>query len=50
MSKFYPKKCNVYQEQVHRHFNSEDHSGMEDWKIIVIDRAENILDLRRIES
>ena len=50
MSKVYPKKCNVYQEQFHRHFNSEGHSGMQDWKITIIDRAENVLELRRTES
>ena len=39
--KFIPtKKCNVYQEQVHRHFNSEGHNGMEDGKITIIDRVE----------
>ena len=49
MSKVYPKKCNVYQEQFHPHFNSEGHNGMEDWKIAIIDRAENVLELRRRE-
>ena len=43
----YPKKCNVYQEQFHRHFNYEGHNGIEDWKITIIDRAENFLELRR---
>ena len=33
VSNVYPKKCNVYQEQFHRHFNSEGHNGMEDWNI-----------------
>ena len=33
VSKIYPKKCNVYQEQFHRHFNFEGHNGMEDSKI-----------------
>ena len=37
--KFYPNKCNVYQEQFHHHFKSEGHSGMEDWDITIIDRA-----------
>ena len=50
MSKVYPKKSNVYQEQFHRHFNSEGHNGMEDWKITIIDRAVNVLELRRRES
>ena len=49
MSKVYPKKCNVYQEQFHRHFNSEGHNGMEDWKITIIDRTENVLELKRRE-
>ena len=49
-SKFHPKKCNVHQEQFHRHFNSEGHYGMEDWKITIIDRAEDLLELRRRES
>ena len=50
VSKVYPKKCNVYQEQFHRHFNSEGHNEMEDWKITIIDRAQNLLQLRRRES
>ena len=49
VSKVYPKKCNVYQEQFHRHFNSEGHNGMEDWKITIIDRTENVLELKRRE-
>ena len=28
VSKVYPKKCNAYQEQFHRHFNSARHNGM----------------------
>ena len=40
VTKIYPKKCNVYQEQFHRHFYSEGHNGMEDWKINIIDWAE----------
>ena len=50
VSKVYSKKCNVYEEQFHRHFNSEGHYGIKDWKIIIIDRAENVLELRRRES
>ena len=49
VSKVYPKKCNVYQEQFHRHVNYGGHSGMEDWKITIIDRVENVLELRRRE-
>ena len=45
-----PKKCNVYQEEFHRQFNSEGHNGMEDWKITIIDRAEKVLELMRRES
>ena len=41
VSKVYPKKCNVYQEQFNRH------NGMEDW---IIDRAKSVLELRRKES
>ena len=50
VSKFYPKKCNIYQEQFHRHFNSEGPNGMDDWKITIIDRFENVLELRIRES
>ena len=39
VSKVYPNKCHVYQKQFHRHFNSEGHNGIEDWKITIIDRA-----------
>ena len=48
--KVYPNKCNVYQEQFHRHFNSEGRNGMKDWKITSIEWAENVLVLRRRES
>ena len=50
VSKVYPKKCNVCQEQFHCHFNYERHNGMEDWKITIIDRAGNVLELRRREN
>ena len=50
VSKVYPKKCNVYQEQFYLHFNSEGHNRMEDWKITISDKAENVLELRRRES
>ena len=49
VSKVYPKKCNVYQEQFHRHSNYEGHNGIEDWKITITDRTENVLELRRRE-
>ena len=44
--KVYERKCNVFQEQFRRHFNSEGHNGMEEWKITIIDRAENAIELR----
>ena len=50
VSKVYPKKCNLYQEQLHRHFNSEGHNGIQDWKITIIERTENVLELRCRES
>ena len=50
VSQAYPKKCNVYREQFHRHFNYEGHNGIEDWKITIIDRVENVLELRRREN
>ena len=37
---------NIYQEQFHHHFNSDGHNEMEDYKINIIDRAENVLELR----
>ena len=49
VSKVYPNKCNVYQEQFHRHFNSEEHNGIEDQKTIT-DGTENILELRHRKS
>ena len=45
MSKVYPKKCDVNQEQFYRHFNFEGHNGMVDWKIAIIDSAENVFEL-----
>ena len=48
-SKVYPKKYNIYQEQFHRPLNFEGHNGMEEWKITIIDRAENVLELSRRE-
>ena len=47
MPKVYSNKCNVYQEQFHCHFNTEGHNWIEDWKITIIDRAENVLELKR---
>ena len=48
LSKVYPEKFNVYQKQFHRHFNSEEHNGMKDWKITIIDRAEKCYDVKRV--
>ena len=50
VSKVNTTKCNIYQEQFHRHFNSNGHNEMEDWKINIIDRAENVLEIRHRES
>ena len=50
VSKVYPNKCNVSQEQFHRRFNSEGHNGLADWKITTTDRSENVLELRCRES
>ena len=40
----------VYQEEFHRHFYSEGHNGMEAWKVTIIDRADNGVELMRRES
>ena len=45
VSKVNPKKCNVYQEQFHRHFNSSGHNGIEDSKITIIGRVKIVLEL-----
>ena len=45
VSKVFLNKHNLYQEQFCRHFNSERH-----WKITIIDKARNVLELRRRES
>ena len=50
VSKIYPNKYIVYQEQFYRHFNSEGHKRIEDCKITITDRNENVLELRRRES
>ena len=46
MSKVYPRKCNFYQKQFDRHFNSEGHNEIEDSKIAIIDRVEDVSELR----
>ena len=46
VSEVYLNNCNVYQEQLHHHFNSEGHNGMQDWKITIIGRAEIVLEFR----
>ena len=50
VSKVYLKKCNVYQQQFHRHFHFEGHNGIEDLKITIMENTENVLELRRTES
>ena len=50
VSKVYPKKCNVYQEQLHHHFNSEEHNWMEGQKIAITDKGEQNLELMCRES
>ena len=50
VSKVYPKNFNVYLELFHRHLNSKGHNGMNDWKIKIINRVENVLELRSGES
>ena len=35
VSEVFSKKCNVYQEQFHRLFNTEGNNGMEDLKITI---------------
>ena len=50
VSEVYLNNCNIYQEQLHHHFNSEGHNGMQDWKITIINRAKSVLELRCRES
>ena len=50
LSKVYPNECNIYQKQFHHHFNSEEHHCMEDWKITITDRTENVLEVRHRKS
>ena len=50
VSKVYPKKCNVYQEQLHHHFNSEEQNWMEGQKIAITDKGEQNLELMCRES
>ena len=46
----HPNKCNVYEEQFHHHVNFEGHNGMEEWKISIIERTENVLKPRQRDS
>ena len=48
--KLIPRNVISIKKQFHRHFNSEGHNEVEDWKITIIDRAENVSELRRRES
>ena len=50
VSKSFPEYCRVNQEHFHRHFNQSDHNGMDDWKVTLIDKADNEVDLRKRES
>ena len=49
LSKFCPNNFNVYQKQFSVYFNSEGKNVRENRKITIIDRAENVLKLRRRE-
>jgi len=40
----------INQEQFHQHFLQPDHNGMDDWKVTIIDKAENEIELRGRES
>ena len=40
-------KVYVCEEEFYCYFNSEGHSGREDWKITFIDMAKNIIELKR---
>ena len=44
------KPPNVNQEHFHQHFKLHEHNGMDDWRITLIDRADNRKGLRRRES
>ena len=40
----------VPQQSFHNHFSQQDHNGMEDWSIKLIDHADNDTLLRKQES
>ena len=44
------KPQQVNQEHFHQHFKLPKHNGMDDWRVTLIDRADNRKELRRRES
>ena len=44
------KAPNVNQLHFHQHFKLPEHNGMDDWRVTLIDRADNRKELRRRES
>ena len=44
------KPAKVYQQHFHQHFKQPEHNGMDDWRVTLIDRADNRKELRRRES
>ena len=44
------KVPNVNQLHFHQHFKLPEHNGMDDWRVTLIDRADNRKELRRWES
>ena len=48
-----PKSCKppkVNQEHFHQYFKLPEHNGMDDWRVTLIDRADNRKELRRRKS
>ena len=44
------KASNVNQLHFHQHFKLPEQNGMDDWRVTLIDRADNRMELRRRES
>ena len=44
------KAPNVNQLHFHQHFKLPEHNGVDDWRVALIDRADNRKELRRWES
>ena len=44
------KPSTVNKEHFHWHFKLPEHKGMDDWKVTLIDRADNRKELKRWES